>query len=389
MWRPVAYHAAMGLVPVQLPRYPQSDIVVPVEDTDGLYRAVSRESAAGRAALLLALGHHQLRTGESRDAWRHFDDGLALTRSHRTARPLRSRLLTGASMAARAQGHFRMSVSLAETATRIRNQTPEAAASAWLAVASAHRLAGAAWESLTATHTALGLYPTPEGQVAKILTWMTLMPGQVLQEARELVTQVDGELQARLAWHLAEYALGTGDQQAATGWLLLTRDTPSAAEEGRVCLLAARQSALSLPPVSDVREPVDVLTLNRRGLQVGDRFIPVPGSGHQLALLAFLIRDGATPWLRAAEAVLAQETSTEAALYTQVRSHLTTIRRLVGDPGCVSSRRGILDLASDRVWQCDVEKALVSGRGAPAWLPNVTGWWAVEIRSQLRNLPQS
>ena len=385
----MAYHGVMGLVPVRLPQQLQSDTVVSLEGTDGLYRAVSRESAAGRAALLLELGHHQLRAGEGREAWRHFDEGLSLTRSHRTARLLRGRLLTGASMAARAQGHFRMAVSLAEAAVRVSNQTPEAAASAWLALASAHRLAGAAWESLTPTHTALDIHPTSEGQVAKVLTWMMLMPDQILQEAAELVTQVDGELQARLAWHLAEYALGTGDRQAADQWLLLTRDTPSGAEEGRVCLLAAQQAHLSLPPVTGVRVPVEVLTLRRRGLQVGDRFVPVPGGGHPLALLAFLIHDGATHWLRAAEAVLAQETSTEEALYTQVRSHLTTIRRLVGDPGCVSSRRGIIGLADDRLWRCDVEQALASGYGAPTWLPHVTGWWAEELRAQLRNLPES
>lgn len=341
-----------------------------------LHSARNGVGARPHALLLLTIGRLHLRRGEGQLASRWFDEGLGLTRSHRLARPLRADLLVGASVAARVTLDFARAEHHAVAAQRSA-QDARQRASALLAQASARRLSGDAWGSLMPTHAALEYGSALEGEVARTLAWMTLSPADTTRQAQEQASRSTGALRARLAWFLVEQALEAGDERSAAGWTKVAANEPFAAEELLLCPLARGQNPRQVSPTSPSRG-VRVLTLERQGLQTGERFLSVPGDGRLTALLAFLIEGGTTHWERAADAVLGG--GSKEALYGQVRHHLTTLRGLLGDPGAVTSRKGLISLDTTRHWSCD---ALDPGASSPNWLPHVHGWWIEQKRAQL------
>lgn len=351
---------------------------------EAAHRALVSADARTRALLLLTLGGAHLRAGDGEQAARRLDEGLAITRSHRLARPLRPTLMVGASVAARLRGEFDQAAAHAEVALRARTLGPGARVAAFLALATARRLAGDAWGSLTPVHAALEFAASSDAEVARSLTWLTLSPADALPQAAQLAGLTRGTLRARLAWPLAEQALRAGHPAEARRWLALALADPLAREEARLCPQAARLGGIHTLQVS-APDKVQVLTLERQGVLVGTRFLPVPGDGRLLALLAFLIHGGASHWERVAEAVLGD--GSRDALYTQVRHHLSAARQLVGDPAAVVSRRGIIDLSGNYRWSCDVLEAPHTWPARPTperWLPHLHGWWVQERRDQLR-----
>lgn len=351
-----------------------------MQAADVLHAALSRGAARERTGSLLAVGVWHLRRGDGREAARRLDEGLSLTRSHRGARDLQRSFWLPLSVAARLQQQYSAADAYATTALRTAGSDQDRAA-ALLASACACRLSGDAWQSLTAIHEALHLAPTLEAQVARALTWMSLDPVVTAPQAAHLAGQVTGTLRSRLAWPLAEQALRARQPEAAGRWLNIAAVDPFACEEAILNPQAAAQAGVpTLTPSMNLA--VRVHTLDQQGLQRGERFIPVPGDGRLLALLTFLISGGATHWERAADAVLGSGPRT--ALYGQVRHHLTTLRRLLGHPEAVTSRRGILMLDPGTQWSCDALDATQRHETTSRpWLPAVTGWWVQALRAQL------
>ncbi|MFT2721091.1 hypothetical protein ACMT4L_13930 [Deinococcus sp. A31D244] len=339
-----------------------------------------------RVQVLLCLSATHLHRGEGGLAARWADEALALTRSQRLARDLRGEALVWAATAARVEGSYASAQALADAALRTRaaqSGSDQGGAGtplrvrALLARAAARRLSGDPWGSLSDTHAAQEERRTQAGEVAVTLVWMALDPASTASRAATLAGQVSGALRARLAWTLAEHALRGGAQEEARRWLKEALASPFAQEEARTCPLAVSAAGGALPPTPAART-VQVLTLTRRGLLDGLRFVPVPGDGRMLAVLAFLIDAGPSHWERLADAVLG--TGSREALYGQVRHHLSVTRQILGHPGAVTSRQGIVTLDPGIHWSCD---ALTGGPHSGAWLPNVQGWWVDERRAAL------
>lgn len=371
--------------PLELPAPLAEAFFLPeVQAADVLYAALARGAARERTQALLGLGVWHVRRGDGREAARRLDEGLSLTRSHRGARDLQRSFWLPLSVAARLQQHYSAADAYATTALRTAGSDQDRAA-ALLASACSRRLSGDAWQSLTAIHEALHLAPTVDAQVARALTWMSLDPAATAPQAARLAGQVTGTLRSRLAWPLAEQALRAGEQEEAGRWLKIASVDPFACEEAILNPQAAAQAGMPTRTPS-MNLAVHVHTLDRQGLQHGERFIPVPGDGRLLALLTFLISGGATHWERAADAVLGSGSRT--ALYGQVRHHLTTVRRLLGHPEAVTSRRGILMLDPQTQWSCDaLDAARRHETTSRPWLPAVTGWWVQDLRTQLLGGP--
>lgn len=341
--------------------------------------AASRQGAAlGRAGALLTLSRAHLSRGETPQACTCADEALHLTRTHRLARPLRAPALLTASVTARVSGDHAAALALADAALRVR--AADWPVHAHLARAATLRLSGEPWGALSAAHAAQEDTRTVSGEVAETLTWFAIDPAGTHARAAHLAGRLDGPLQARLAWHLAEHALAHGAQPEAEGWLRLAAAQPFAREEAALTPRAAAQAGVTLPAAEGSRA-VQVLTLTRQGLQRGATFTPVPGDGRALALLTFLIHTGPAHWERAADAVLGG--GERDALYAQVRHHLSSVRHLLRHPGAVTSRRGLLFLDPALDWQADA--LAPDARSARPWLPHVPGWWAEDRRARLHD----
>lgn len=368
---------------------------------------LDRHPATRRLALHLAIAQSYLRDMNTAAARGHLVMCDALCRSQRMARPQRAEVALHFSLLSRFEGRYRDALWYADTVKRSR--APDALlAGAYLAAATALRLSGQPLKSVGDLATAKYLQPGPEVQTAELLTWLQTDPSSVTVDVGAVSAQLPAPLRARLAWMLADQAIREQRPSDAAAWCQMAEQHPTAREELHFAPLAANlRGHQAVSPRTD-KPRVRVETIERQGLNYLGQFLPVPGAGILLALLAYLIDRGHVESEQLAAAVLEPDAgSTDGApqrlpggrrrtreadklssdeirarLDTQVRRHLTTLRHLLADATCVVTDEHVVFL-DERVWTCDaLEPGARTPPGQP-WLPHVPGPWAAELRQKL------
>ncbi|ULH14029.1 hypothetical protein MF271_00690 (plasmid) [Deinococcus sp. KNUC1210] len=353
--------------------------------------------ARQRATLHLALAQSFLRTGERKYARDHLIQAEAISRSQRLARSLRLDIALTFSLLARQEGQFTEAINYARQVQRCRACGAALLGAAYLASATAQRLAGDALAAIQDVHTAAGFIAGEELETARLLTWLAARPQEVDEAPAARMPELSAPLRARLAWTLAEQALAGNQPVVARTWIDMALRDPASWEERRLTPLAAAYAAKPVPTTSSEKAAIKVLTLGPQGLLIRERFVPVPGDGAPLAILALLIQRGACHLPDLASLILEPEPNDLSAaqdpqqlahrLSMQVRRHLNTIRRLLADPECVQTVRGIVDLSSDRKWTCDALTPDARPLPGRAWLPHLPGSWVSEQRQRLASSP--
>ncbi|GGJ78879.1 hypothetical protein GCM10008939_23410 [Deinococcus aquiradiocola] len=321
-----------------------------------MVRLTSRGAVADRAAILHDLGWAALEGGEVTEGARLFEEGLALCRRQRAARAQLPRLLTGLSAADRVRGLY---TSAAERARAAHECSEDAWAEfhAALSLATAWRLAGDAIVATRHHYVALRL-AGPLGHEADVAALLDLVtPGSGRPDDHLLRPEV----LHRLALIDAEGLLRNGVTPVWPAGV-----TPFAVLDETRRLPRVREALrLRLPDVPDLT--IRVIVRGRPGLDVAGRFVPLHGDARSLALLAYLVECGPSPWPVVADAVLDEGDRSE--VYAQVKYHLSRVRGLLGEPRAVTLRRGRLALSPHWTWTSDVREA-----GPPVRLDAPLDW---------------
>ncbi|CAM4080101.1 hypothetical protein [Deinococcus marmoris] len=321
----------------------------------------TRRNTYERAAILHDLGWAALLAGALADARALTEEGLALTRSQRAARPWQGALLVALSSVHRASGEGTQALARAEAAgelARARGDTLTASHAA-LAAGTVHRLQGERFKATRLHYLALARGEA-HGLAPDIQALLSLLepPASV-----ETVREVHPDVAYRLALHAAAGVLSRGGE------------VPGLALSGsRFALLDELRSLPDLRdrlgtelPIAPART-AQVVTLGQPGLLVSGRFAPVYGQGQALALLAYLIERGSHPWRVVVDEVLGE--GDERTLYDQLRYHLSVLRSVMGERDAVQLRRGRLSLSPTWVWSTDLSEPGVRPAGMPlAWAP--------------------
>jgi len=309
-----------------------------------------RGSTLERTHILHDLGWAALREGLLSEAGRMFEEGLALTRSQRAARPVAAALLVGLSAVERVQGQLPQSLHRARTALEC---APNAAVefSAALSLGTTYRLGG---DTILATryHYLARRDAARFDALEDVQALMTLMlPG----EHRPPEALLSAEVVTRLAMHDAETRLQAGE---SAGFLASLPLPSRYAVMDEVRVLPAVAAALGTCPPSAPPQTVHVQTKRQLGLNVSGRFVPLHGDGFTLALVSYLVQHGPTAWQVVAEATLPE--GDEARVYGQVKYHLSRLRGMIGDERAISLRRGRLSLAPHWTWTTDAGQSTPS-----------------------------
>lgn len=308
-----------------------------------MVRLTSRGGAADKASILHDLGWAALMVGQTAEAARLFGEGLALSRSQRVARPHAPQLLTGLSTTDRVRGLFPQATERAQSALE-RSEEPWAKFYAALSLATVWRLAG---DPIIATrhHYVALLLAGPLGHEADVTALLDLvLPGNGRPENHLLSPEILYRLMLIDAEGLLES--GLSPEWAGPGSVFALHDEARQLPRVRAAL------GLDLPAVPGLK--VRVTTRGRPGLDVAGRFAPLYGDGRSLALLAYLVERGPTPWTVVADAVLNEGTQT--AQYGQVKYHLAQLRGMLGDPRALTLRRGRLGLSPHWTWTTDLRE---------------------------------
>ena len=317
----------------------------------------SRRSTAERTSVLHDLGWAALQAGQDAEAARLFEEGLALCRSQRAARPQRARLLNGLSAADRVRGLYPQAMQRARAAYAS-GEDPCDRFHATLGLATALRLSGDRLLSTRHHFAALHL-SGPLGHEADVNALLDLvMPGNGRPDAHLL----HPDIQDRTVLQDTERLLESGVDFA--GWaprgsLFALRD------EGRTLPRVQEALALQVGPPPELR--AHVVTRGQGGVEAAGRFIPVHGQGRSLALLAYLIERGPSPWRVVADSVL--DEGAESEQYVQIKYHLSRLRGLLGDDHALTLRRGRLALGQHWTWSTDLHAG-----GAPITLDAPLDW---------------
>jgi hypothetical protein len=316
----------------------------------------SRGSTADRAAILHDLGWAALHAGELAAAGQYLEEGLALGRSQRAARPMTAALLVGLSAVDRVQGQF------AQALHRGRMGLERAAAGpvafhAALGLATLYRLDGQVVPA-TRYHYLARRDAAQFGAEHDVQALLDLvLPG----EGRPDGVLLSPDIQARLVLQDAEQLLARDLAPLAP----VDASPYALLDEGRTLPRVRAWLGLHLPaaPALSVR----VVLRGPPGLLVSGRFVPLHGDGRTLALLAYLVVQGPTPWPVVADAVL--DEAPRERLYGQIKYHLTRLRGMLGDERAVALRQGRLTLASHWQWSTDL------GDAGPALMPGAPLGW--------------
>ena len=309
-----------------------------------------------RAAILHDLGWAALHAGELAVAGQYFEEGLALGRSQRAARPLAAALLVGLSAVDRVQGLFTQALHRGQAALDRAEAGPVEFYAA-LGLATLYRLDG---QTVLATrfHYRARRDAGQFGAEHDVQALLDLvLPG----EGRPDESLLSPEIRARLALQDAEQLLARDLVPPApvspSGYALL--------DEGRTLPRVRAWLGLNAPVVPSLT--VQVVLRGLPGLLICGRFVPLHGDGRTLALLAYLVVNGSTPWPVVADAVL--DEAPAGRLYGQVKYHLTRLRGMLGDERAVTLRQGRLTLAPH--WQGTTD---IHGGGPPITLDAPLDW---------------
>ncbi|WP_295815117.1 hypothetical protein [uncultured Deinococcus sp.] len=297
-----------------------------------------------RAWIRHDLGWAALLAGQERAAAHQFEEGLALCRSQRAARPVQGPLLTGLSTADRLQGHHHLAERRARVA--LDGTPPQQRFTASLALATVLRLGGDPDAAILPYQVALTVAPAHYMDDVHALLSL-VMPAHHRPEA----TRLWADTRTRVFLQDAEGLLTCG---VTPQWSQTELTTLAVRDEARALPRVLVALSLALPSPSALA--VQVVLHGRMGLRVAGRFVPVPGDGQTLTLLAYLIEHGSAPWTEVAEAVLTQPGSEQVA-YVQVKYHLARLRGMLGDPDAIRLRRRRLSLATHWQWSTDRQGA--------------------------------
>lgn len=363
--------------------------------------------AKQQAALHLTLAQSYLREMNTSAARKHLVACDMLCRTQRLARPQRLEVALNFSLLSRLEGRYGDALWYADAVKRSCT-SGTLLSEAYLASATAQRLSGQPLKSVIDLETAKYLQPGPEVQAAELLMWLQTDPSSVTVDIGAAAAQLPAPLRARLAWMLADQAIREQRPADATAWCELAELHPTAREELRFAPLAANLRGHQLISMYTDKPPVHVETIRQQGLWYLGQFLPVPGTGILLALLAYLIDRGHVESQQLAADILEPEVSPreaapirlpggrrgtraadelsskeiEARLNTQVRRHLTTLRHLLADATCAVTEEHVVFLDA-RVWTCDALKPDARTLPGQPWLPQVPGVWAAELRRKL------
>lgn len=141
--------------------------------------------------------------------------------------------------------------------------------------------------------------------------------------------------------------------------------------------LAARRG-MELPRVqpATAKPGVRLCPYGVRRLWVGEREVPLEGSGRAFDLMVYLALEGPASWEVAASALW--EGESPKVLYRRLKHTASRARDLLADAEAVRLRRGLVSLDPERAWE------VVGGRGR--FLEGLWTEWAIGRREELCGL---
>ena len=343
----------------------------------------------GEAWSLHGLGVTMLHWGRTGEALEHAETAWALVRQ-KHVRHFEGRVLVLLSDTHRARGEATEALFRAEQALA-RKLDADDLPVALRALAASRRAAGRYEEALLALRRAEGLGGDGVRQAAILAEKAPVLVAlgreeeaeRAVGKARPLLEE-HAPARARALVALAEISRRRGNEDAAVGLVreaLEAGPYPLMEESGafpELFALAAR-GGVSVPRIQR-REALDEVRLapwGRKRLLVGEREVPLAGSGRAFELMVFLALEGPTAWERVAEALWEPPPGEpKAKVRRRLRMTVSRARDLLADPEAVLMRNGVLELNPRREWR------VLEGKGR--FLEGLWTEWAEGRRSNFR-----